>query len=154
VLDRPEFVRNRRVMDFAAGSGVAAIAAACAGANAVANDIDPLALAAVGLNAQLNDVEVENDRSNLLIDAAAGEWDVILAGDVCYEREPARQIWQWLQQQAAAGTLVLLGDPGRAYLPVCGLRPLASYAVPTSLELEDSDMRTTTVWQVTVAKGG
>lgn len=148
LLDRPETVRGKSVLDIAAGSGLAAIAAARAGARHVAaNEIDGLAAAALVLNAALNDTAVEVSRADLL-DGRAAAVDVVLAGDVCYERPMTERIVPWLRARAAEGTLVLLGDPGRAYLPATGLVELARYAVPTTLELEDREMRETVVWRV------
>lgn len=147
VLDHPERVRGLRVLDFAAGSGVVAIAAARAGARAVANDVDAVALAAIGLNARLNGLAVELAGGDLLAEPP-GAWEVIFAGDVCYERGLADRIWAWLRAQAAGGTTVLLGDPGRTYLPTAGLEHVAQYPVPTSMELEDREMKETTVWRV------
>lgn len=150
LLDHPQLVAGRPVLDFAAGSGLAAIAAGRAGAAPVAaNDIDPLALAAIRLNAGLNGVAVTVDGDDRL----AGDGDgaahrVILAGDVCYERGLADRIWAWLRRQADHGALVLLGDPGRTYLPQHGLAALATYPVPTSLDLEDRSLRETTVWRL------
>ncbi|MCS6892818.1 MAG: 50S ribosomal protein L11 methyltransferase [Rhodovarius sp.] len=140
LLDRPELVAGRRVLDFAAGSGVAAIAAAKAGAAAVeAAEIDPLAAAAIALNAARNGVAVTPLLGDLV--GSPCRWDVILAGDVCYEARMTAHILPWLRAMAGAGALVLLADPGRAYLPREGLRPLAQILVPTSLELEDRSER-------------
>ena len=147
VLDNPTLVRGKRVLDFAAGSGLVAIAAAKAGAKRItATDLDPLALAAIALNAQLNGVAVSAiDRD--VTDHDADE-DVILAGDVCYERAMAEAVWPWLQAQARRGLAVLLADPGRAYVPRGGLVELARYRVPTSMELEDRTERETVVYRV------
>ena len=148
VLDHPALVRGRRVLDIAAGSGIAAIAAAKAGAaHVVANEIDDFAAAALALNAALNDAAVEISRRDLL-DEGCAEFGVILAGDVCYERPMSERMVPWLRARAAEGALVLLGDPGRAYLPSTGLVELARYDVPTTLELEDRTLRQTTVWRV------
>lgn len=147
ILDHPETFSGKRILDFAAGSGVVAIAAALAGAHAFANDVDAMALAAIGINAGLNRVRVELIGRNL-ITASFGRWDVILAGDVCYERGLADRIWAWLRAQAANGSEVLLGDPGRTYLPSAGLEAIARYLVPTSMELEDGELKETTVWRV------
>lgn len=147
VLDHREAVRGRHVLDFAAGSGVVAIAAAIAGARADANDVDAIALAAIEVNAGLNGVSVGLEGRDLP-STPSGPWEVILAGDVCYERGLADRIWRWLRAQAAKGAQVLLGDPGRTYLPSAGLTELACYSVPTSLELEDRTMKETTVWRV------
>ena len=147
VLDHPGLVAGLRVLDFAAGSGLAAIAAARAGAAFVeAAEIDPLACAAIALNAAANHVTVAC-RATDLIDAAA-DWDVVLAGDVCYERPMAERVVLWLHRLAAAGCLVLMGDPGRTYLPGSGLAAVASHLVPTSRELEDRTERETVVWRV------
>ncbi len=148
LLDSPEVVRGKRVLDFASGCGLQGIAAARAGAAEVlASDIDPFALAALALNARLNGVELAiSDRD--LIGSDQG-WDVVLAGDVCYERPMAERVAAWLRQLAARGALVLLGDPGRTYLPGTGLERVTAYAVKTSRELEDSDVRNAVVWRVT-----
>jgi predicted nicotinamide N-methyase len=148
LLDHPEIVVGRSVLDFGAGSGLVAIAAAKAGARHVlAADIDPFAAAAIALNAALNDVTVAVTRGDL-VGAAAPGWEVVTAGDVCYERDMAERLVPWLRRLAANGTLVLLGDPGRAYLPAAGLAERARCLVPTSREIEDRDTRETAVWQV------
>ena len=148
LLDRPETVAGRFVFDFGSGSGVVAIAAAKARARAViAAEIDNFACAAIAANAALNDVVVGVMATDA-IDAADPRWQVVTAGDVCYERDMARRVIPWLRALAGGGCLVLLADPGRAYLPTEGLRTLASYTVPTSRELEDSDTRDGVVWQV------
>ncbi|MBW8268248.1 class I SAM-dependent methyltransferase [Caldovatus aquaticus] len=144
LLDEPARVAGRRVLDFAAGCGIGAIAAARAGAARVeAAEIDPLAAAAVRLNAALNGVAVAVVAADLV--GAACRWDTVLAGDVCYEAPMTRRILPWLRGLAAAGAEVLLADPGRAYLPREGLAPLARYAVPTTRELEDREERAVTV---------
>ena len=145
LLDHPDLVRGKRVLDFAAGSGLAAIAAAKAGAaSAAAAEIDRFAIAAIGLNAKLNGVGLETIEADIL--GQAGGWDVVLAGDVCYERPMAERVGQWLGRLAAGGTRVLMGDPGRNYLPTTGIREVARYQVPTSLDLEDRISRETIVW--------
>ena len=149
LLDHPEAVAGKRVLDFAAGSGLQGIAAARAGAAAVeAAEIDAFAAAAIRLNAALNGVEMAVTERDL-IGARAGPWDVVLAGDVCYERPMAETVWAWLRALAGDGALVLLGDPGRTYLPKSGLERVIAYAVETSRELEDSDVRNAVVWRVT-----
>ncbi len=136
MLDHPALVAGRRVLDFAAGCGVAAIACALAGAaRVVAAEIDPMAIAAIELNAALNGVMVET-RAGDLAAGAACEWDVILCGDVCYEAPMTRHILPWLRRMAATSE-VWLADPGRAYLPSEGLVFRAEYQVPTTLELEN-----------------
>ena len=145
VLDRPETVRGRRVLDFAAGCGLGAIAAARAGAaHVVASDIDAIAIAVMALNAALNAVTFETTGADLSR-GNDSPWDVIIAGDVCYERPMAEAILPWLRGLARKGIVVLMADPGRAYLPATGLEELARYDVPTSLELEDRTSRTTRV---------
>lgn len=144
LLDDPSRVAGRRVLDFAAGCGIAAVAAAMAGAASVeAAEIDPLALAAVRLNAALNGVAVATPEGDIV--GAPCRWDVILAGDVCYEAPMTAHILPWLRAMAAAGAEVLLADPGRAYLPAEGLQPLVRHAVATSLELEDRTLREVTI---------
>jgi len=148
VLDNPEIVRGKRVLDFAAGTGLVGIACALAGAAHVrAAEIDAFALAAMELNAALNGVALEGV-SDDLVGRDLPDIDVVLAGDVCYERPMAERVTAWLRRIAAAGTLVVLGDPGRAYLPTTGLERLGRYAVPTSLELEDRTLRETNVWRL------
>jgi predicted nicotinamide N-methyase len=145
LLDHPDLVAGLRVLDFAAGSGLAAIAAAKAGAASVAAaEIDRFAIAAIGLNANLNGVDLEMIEADII--GQSSGWDVVLAGDVCYERPMAERVGQWLSQLAAGGTRVLMGDPGRNYLPTAGLREVARYQVPTSLDLEDRISRETIVW--------
>lgn len=144
LLDDPSRVAGRRVLDFAAGCGIAAIAAAMAGAASVeAAEIDPLALAAVRINAALNGVAVATPDGDIV--GAPCRWDVILAGDVCYEAPMTAHILPWLRAMAASGAEVLLADPGRAYLPADGLQPLVRHAVATSLELEDRTLREVTI---------
>jgi predicted nicotinamide N-methyase len=145
VLDQPDSVRNRRVLDFAAGCGIGAIAAAKSGATSVvASDIDAIAVAVIGINAALNAVSVGTTTADLTRDPAA-RWDTIIAGDVCYERPMAEAVMPWLRAQIAGGATVLMADPGRAYLPQDGFDEIARYDVPTSLELEDRTVRTTRV---------
>lgn len=147
-LDHPELVRGKRVLDFAAGTGLVGIACALAGAARVrAAEIDPFALAAMDLNAALNGVAVEGVSEDL-VGSDLPDVDVVLAGDVCYERPMAERVTAWLRRVAAAGTTVVLGDPGRAYVPKEGLEFLARYDVPTSLDLEDRTVRETNVWRL------
>jgi predicted nicotinamide N-methyase len=148
LLDHPAWVAGRRVLDFASGSGLAAIAAARAGAVEVsASDVDPYAAAAIALNAALNRVCLEVDPQDR-IGAALDGIDVVLAGDVCYERPMAERTMTWLGALARGGITVLLGDPGRAYFRSAGLVRLAAYGVETSRELEDKEVRDTAVWRV------
>jgi len=147
LLDHPDWVKGKRVLDFAAGSGLSAIGAAKAGASLVeAAEIDDYAIAAIALNARINDVAINLVREDLV--GIAPRWDVVLAGDVCYERPMAERVIAWFRALASRGVAVLMGDPGRAYLPQSGLVELARYQVPTSLELEDRMMRETIVWRL------
>lgn len=135
--EHPETVTGRRVLDFATGSGLGAIAAMQAGAaSATGADIDPFAEAAVELNARANGVRVGFVRRDLLHEEPPGV-DVILAGDTWYEAPLAQRVLPWLRRAAEQGTRVLIGDPGRRYLPVDELDELARYEVRTTTELED-----------------
>lgn len=148
ILDHPETVAGKRVLDFACGSGLGAIAAMKAGAfHVLASDVDPLACAATEINAAANGVAVEVTADDL-VGRMDLDVDVILAGDICYEQPLAGQVEAWLKALAGSGKLVLLGDPGRTYLPRSGMEEVATYAVQTTRELEDSDVRRTTVWRV------
>lgn len=145
VLDHPELVRGRRVLDLAAGSGLIAIAAKKAGAaSAIANDIDPFATAAQELNARANGVTIELLEADILDEVT--DADVVLAGDVCYERGLTDHMLDFLLRAHNAGAHVLLGDPGRAYLPSAHLTEVAHYDVPTTLAIEDGQTKRTTVW--------
>ena len=150
LLDNPQTVAGKRVLDFAAGSGVAALAAARAGARQViANDIDPMAIAAIALNAAENGLSIDSEQVDRLARPGEPDVDVVIAGDVCYEREMSARALDWLRSHAALGRLVLLGDPGRNYFSATGLIELARYSIPTSLQLENRGLRETTVWRVT-----
>ena len=146
VLDHPGLVAGKRVLDFAAGGGIVAIACALAGAARVeAAEIDRLAVAAIGLNASLNQVSVATLARDVV--GEASRWDLILCGDVCYEARMTRHILPWLRR-LAADTEILLADPGRAYRPTDGVAERARYDVPTSLELEDRTLRPTTLYRL------
>lgn len=146
MLDHPETVAGKRVVDFATGSGLVAIAAMKAGAaSVIASDIDPFCAAAVALNAAANGVTVATTDRDLVGEAPA--CDVLLAGDVFYDRAFAKRLVPWLRDLAAAGITVLVGDPGRAYLPRERLTELARYEVPVTRILEDADVKRTRVWQ-------
>jgi predicted nicotinamide N-methyase len=147
VLDRPELVAGRSVLDLATGSGLVAIAAARAGADPVtANDIDPLSLAAAQANAAANAVDLRLVEGDLL--DTSDRYGVVLAGDVFYSREMAGRVLPFLRRAAGAGSLVLVGDPGRTYLPTDQMIKVASYDVPVVEDLESVPIRHTTVWQV------
>jgi predicted nicotinamide N-methyase len=146
LLDHPETVKDRQVIDVASGSGLVAIAAARAGAAAVTGyDIDPLAIAAITLNAAANGVTVRAVQADILEGDGPGA-DVMLVADAFYERELARRVTRFLARGQARGAGVLVGDFGRAYLPRDRLAPLAAYDVPGLSALEDSDVKRTTVW--------
>jgi predicted nicotinamide N-methyase len=146
ILDTPESVAGKTVLDFASGSGIVAIAAMKAGAaRAIAADIDPYAEAAARLNAALNGVALETASRDLI--GTSGPWDVVLAGDICYEQPLAERVTAWLRGLSAAGVTVLMGDPGRTYLPKAGLEWVVRYAVKTTRELEDTDVRNAVVWR-------
>jgi predicted nicotinamide N-methyase len=149
ILDQPQVVAGRRVIDFAAGSGIVAIAAMKAGAAKVlAADIDVFCGAAIALNAAANCVAVDFTDQNLL-EAPPPAWaEVILAGDICYEKPLAERVMAWLAAARADGAAVLIGDPGRSYFPREGLEKLAQYQVPTTRELEDMEVKKTAVWRL------
>ena len=150
LLDNPTLVEGRRVIDLAAGSGVSSLAAARAGAaSVVANDIDALSLIAARLNARANDLTVEVSLEDWLAGPeGAPDADIVIAGDVCYERDMSMRALAWLRGHARLGRLVLLGDPGRNYFSAQGLEERARYEIPTSLQLENRGMRETVVWRV------
>lgn len=146
VLDHPVCVRGKHVLDFATGSGLVAIAAMKAGAASVlAADIDPFTEDAVALNAALNSVAVTHTSDNMI--GSTGDWDVILAGDVFYDRQMAANILPWFESLAAHGTIIFIGDPGRAYLPKHRLTKLSEHQIQVTPALEDQDVRKTIVWQ-------
>jgi predicted nicotinamide N-methyase len=147
VLDHPDPVRGRRVLDFASGSGLVAIAAAMAGAGSVeACDIDPFAEAAMRLNAAENGVAIR-PRLEDLVGRDEG-WDAVLAGDICYERDTASRVIAWLAALQGRGATVLIGDPGRSYLPKDRLDQLATYEVPVTRALEDAEVKRSGVWRL------
>lgn len=146
ILDHPETVKGKRVLDFASGSGLVGIAARLAGAaDVLAADIDPWSETAVRLNAAANSVSLDFSGTDLIgrdVDA-----DVVLAGDVFYDKSFAQALVPWFEALAAEGKGVLVGDPGRAYLPKDRLEFCAVYAVPVTRALEDSEIKKTTVWR-------
>ena len=146
VLDNPEIVRGKAVLDFASGSGLCAIAAMKAGAErTLACDIDPFCRAAIAVNAEANGVVVESVIADLL-ELPPPNVAVILAGDICYEKTIAERVLAWLKAASAEGVTVLIGDPGRTYFPKQGLVHLAQYEVQTTRELEDFEIKKTGVW--------
>ena len=139
--DHPEAVAGRRVFDLASGSGLCAIAAMNAGAAAATGaDIDPFAAAAIKLNAGANGRRVTVIRRDVL-DEEPPDADVILAGDCWYDAGLAVRVLPWLRRARDHGIDVLVGDPGRRYLPTGDLVELASYEVRTTTELEDLDLK-------------
>ncbi|MDE1569258.1 class I SAM-dependent methyltransferase [Aquabacter sp. P-9] len=146
VLDHPHLVEGRSVLDFASGSGLVGIAAAKAGARIVTcADIDPFALAAIGLNGAANDAVLEGRQVDLI--GTDEGWETVLAGDICYERDLAARVFDWLLTLSARGAIVLIGDPGRSYLPKDRLEQLQVYSVPVTRELEDMEIKRTAVWR-------
>ena len=147
ILDNPHVVSGRRVLDLGAGGAIAAIAAAKAGASYVmASEVDEFALSAIALNAAANGVSIVTLPGDILDESI--EANVVLAGDMFYERSLAERTLEFLRRAAADGAEVLIGDPARTYLPKEGLDPVAEYAVATPRALEDADVKRTTVWRL------
>lgn len=147
ILDNPRLVAEKCVLDLGSGSGLTAIAALLAGAvSARASDIDPLALEAIGLNSKANNVELETTPDDLL-GAGPGPYDVVLAGDLFYERQLADRVLSCLEAGATRGAIVFVGDPQRAYFPKHRFAALAEYRVPVTRELEDAELKLTAVWR-------
>jgi len=157
VIDHPDLVAGRRVLDLGAGSGIVGLAALwVSAATVIANDIDAVAGLAIRLNAGANGLEagLEIVGRDMFAEPTRTEdgnplFDVVLAGDIFYERPMAAQAEAWLRRHAAAGALVLVGDPGRTYLPKDGRVLRATYQVPVSTDLEDRELMETSVWQLT-----
>lgn len=148
ILDHPAIVRGRSVMDLASGSGLVGIAAMKAGAARVlAADIDGFSVAAINLNATLNGVVLDVTSDDLL-DRPPPHTDVILVGDLFYERGLAERCFAWLQRAEEQGTTVLIGDPGRSYLPRERLEKVAEYVVPVTRDLEDAEIKRSAVWRL------
>jgi predicted nicotinamide N-methyase len=147
ILDHPDLVRGKTVLDFASGSGLVAIAAAKVGASRVeANEIDDFALAAIALNAEDNNATVKLRGGDLI--GTDDKWDIVLAGDIAYERDMTARVFAWLHTLVRRGATVLIGDPGRAFLPKAGLEELAEYRVPTTREIEDTEIKRTKVFRL------
>ncbi|WP_315836596.1 methyltransferase [Bradyrhizobium prioriisuperbiae] len=147
IIDHPTAAIDRDVLDLASGSGLVAIAAMMTGARSVvAADIDPFARAAIALNAEINGVAVTCELADLLSGDHSITAQTILAGDIFYERDTAERAFAFLARQAQRGATVLIGDPGRSYLPKDKLRQLADYRVPVTRELEDAEIKHTVVW--------
>ena len=151
ILDRPETVRGRRVLDLGAGSGIVAIASALSGASAVtASDTDRYAIAALGLNAAANGVAITVIGDDLTA-GPAYPVDLVTVGDLFYERELALGVAAFLGRCRAAGIDVLVGDPGRTYLPRARLNFLAEYSVPDVGEVEGPAMKPSAVFSFETA---
>ena len=139
--EHPEVVAGRRVFDFASGSGLCALAALKAGASEAAGaDIDAFAAAAIELNARADGRRVTVVHRDVLDDEPP-DVDVVLAGDCCYDAGLAERVLPWLRRARERGADVLLGDPGRRYLPAAELTQLAEYEVRTTTELEDLELK-------------
>lgn len=152
VLDHPDSVSGKRVLDLGAGSGLVAIAAMLAGAaSAMASDPDPWAIAAIGINAAANRVAVTATDLDLL-DGDVDGFHTILVGDLFYEKPLAERVLAFLDRAQVGGAVVLIGDPGRSYLPKARLVRLAEYSVPTTRALEDSEIKRTAVWSLVPAR--
>ena len=146
ILDHPDLVRGKTILDFASGSGLIAIACCLAGAKAVhACEIDAFALSAIALNARHNQVEVSTHLGNLV--GRDEGWDVVLAGDVSYEQDMAASVTSWLESLHQRGALVLIGDPGRTYLARDRLTSVAEYQIQVTRALEDMEIKRTQVWR-------
>jgi predicted nicotinamide N-methyase len=147
ILDNAILVHGKNVLDLASGSGLVGIAAMKAGATSVTvADIDAFACAAAALNAAENHVTLATCDRDLLGAGDPGTWDVILAGDIFYERDTAQRAYDFLTRHTARGAAVLIGDPGRSYLPRDKLRRIADYSVPVTRDLEDTEIKQTAVW--------
>ncbi|MGV8937474.1 MAG: class I SAM-dependent methyltransferase [Allorhizobium sp.] len=148
VLDHPDSVAGKSIVDFASGSGLVGIAAKQARAQSVlCADTDPWSQTAVCLNAAENDVEIDFTSIDIIDQPIAA--DILLAGDVFYDREFAARLVVWFSQLVGEGKQVLIGDPGRSYCPRERLTALATYEVPVTRALEDSEVKKTTVWRFT-----
>lgn len=146
LLDHPQLVSGKRLLDVGAGSGLEAIAAAMVGAHVVAADTDPFAVTATEMNAALNGVALVATMEDPI--DGVGDWDVVMVGDLFFEQPLARHLEAWLRGLHRKGVEVLSGDPQRTYLPRVGLEKRASYAVLTTSALEDSDLRNASVWRM------
>ena len=148
VLDHPELVGGKRVIDLASGSGLVGIAAMKAGADSVvAADIDAFSVEAIGINADINRVCIEATGRDLLDQPATGA-DVILVGDLFYEKVLAKKVFAWLEEAEGRGIVTLIGDPGRSYLPRDRLTKLGEYKVAVTRDLEDAEVKLTSVWRL------
>jgi predicted nicotinamide N-methyase len=148
ILDNPALLSGKSVLDLGSGSGLTAIAAMKAGAaRALASDLDRISLAAAQLNAALNEVDIETTAENLL-ENAPKRFDVVLVGDLFYERALADLVSRFIEAAATRGALVLIGDPQRNYFPKGRFAAAAEYRVPVTRELEDAEIKRTSVWRL------
>ena len=148
ILDTPSTVKGKRIVEIASGSGMVGIAAMKAGAKSVlAADIDLFSVAAIEVNSALNDVLLKFTSKNLLQGAVPAA-DLILVGDLFYEKSVAESCLAWLEQAQVKGIDILIGDPGRSYLPKDRLVKVAEYSVPVSRDLEDAEIKQTAVWRL------
>ena len=148
ILDTPSTVKGKRIVEIASGSGMVGIAAMKAGAKSVlAADIDLFSVAAIEVNSALNDVLLKFTSKNLLLGAVPAA-DLILVGDLFYEKSVAESCLAWLEQAQVKGIDILIGDPGRSYLPKDRLVKVAEYSVPVSRDLEDAEIKQTAVWRL------
>lgn len=148
LLDHPNIVNGKRVLDFGTGTGIVALAAAKAGAKKVlASDIDSLALSAVDLNAELNAVEIETTDRNF-IGTHETAWDIVLVADVCYEAQLASQVTKWLYDLNSRGVEILIGDPKRGWLAVDALRELGQYETPSDIDCRGTYLQYTSVYSL------
>jgi predicted nicotinamide N-methyase len=153
LLDNPGLTAGKRVLDLGSGSGLTAIAVMKAGAASVlAADIDQFALAAAKLNAEVNGVAIDITAGDLLGSAGGGQEkiqaDVVLVGDLFYERQLADRVLAYIEAAAKGGALILIGDPKRSYFPAGKFTLAAEYQVPVTRELEDAEIKRTSVWRL------
>jgi predicted nicotinamide N-methyase len=147
LIDHPEICRGQSVLDLGSGSGISAIAAAKTGAlSVVAADIDKVALAACALNARANAADLKITGADLLAEPPRGE-DIVIVGDLFYERQLADRVVAYIAEAKARGSAVFIGDPQRSYFPEGRYTRLAEYQVPVTRELEDAEIKRTAVWR-------
>ena len=149
IIDNPELIFKKRILDFGAGGGICSLAAAYSGSKeVVAVDLDPFAAIVQSMNSEANSLKIETvtqNASELTLD----NFDIILAGDVFYDRTESRIAVEFLLDAVKNGITVFIGDPGRTYLPDWLKTPIANYSVPTSKDLEQKTVTVTNVWMIT-----
>lgn len=149
LLDNPQLVAGRHVLDLGAGAGLGSIAAMMAGAaSALAADIDRVALEATHLNADINGVAVQTTSDDLLVQTPDAKFGIVLVGDLFYERALADAVVGFIEKAVAAGSIILIGDPQRSYFPKGRFTEAAQYTVPVTRELEDAEIKRTSVWRL------